>query len=59
MQNLLGRMALALETEMNTQHRLGVDLQGNVGGDFFVPSANAAGRAGLRPIPATPRFTPR
>jgi flagellar hook-associated protein 1 FlgK len=41
MQNMLGRMALALETEMNTQHRLGVDLQGNAGGDFFVPSANA------------------
>ncbi|AOW12250.1 hypothetical protein LPB72_14920 [Hydrogenophaga crassostreae] len=41
MQNLLGRMALALQTEMNTQHRLGMDLQGNVGGDFFVPSANA------------------
>lgn len=41
MQNLLGRMALALETEMNTQHRLGVDLQGNAGSDFFVASANA------------------
>jgi len=41
MQNLLGRMALALQTEMNTQHRLGMDLQGNAGGDFFVPSANA------------------
>jgi flagellar hook-associated protein 1 FlgK len=41
MQNLLGRMALALESEMNTQHSLGVDLQGNAGGNFFVPSANA------------------
>jgi flagellar hook-associated protein 1 len=40
-QNLLGRMALALESEMNTQHRLGVDLAGNAGGDFFVPSGNA------------------
>jgi flagellar hook-associated protein 1 len=41
MQNMVGRMALALETEMNTQHRLGVDLNGNAGGDFFVPSGNA------------------
>jgi flagellar hook-associated protein 1 FlgK len=39
MQNLLGRMALALNTEMNTQHRLGVDLRGNAGADFFVPIA--------------------
>ena len=41
MQNMIGRMALALETEMNTQHRLGVDLNGNAGGDFFVASGNA------------------
>lgn len=45
MQNLVGRMALALESEMNAQHRLGVDLQGNAGGDFFVPSANPLGVA--------------
>lgn len=43
MQNLLGRMALALNTEMNTQHRLGVDLRGNAGADFFVPAAPSAG----------------
>ncbi|MCB4366782.1 flagellar hook-associated protein FlgK [Hydrogenophaga taeniospiralis] len=43
MQNLLGRMALALNTEINTQHRLGVDLLGNAGGDFFVPAADVAG----------------
>jgi flagellar hook-associated protein 1 FlgK len=45
MQNMVGRMALALETEMNTQHRLGMDLQGNAGGDFFVPSGNATAAA--------------
>jgi flagellar hook-associated protein 1 FlgK len=43
MQNLLGRMALALNTEINAQHRLGVDLLGNAGGDFFVPAADVAG----------------
>lgn len=46
MQNLLGRMALALNTEMNTQHRLGVDLRGNAGADFFVPAAPSAGMPG-------------
>ena len=46
MQNLLGRMALALNTEMNTQHRLGVDLKGNAGADFFVPAAPSAGMPG-------------
>ncbi|HBU17288.1 MAG: flagellar hook-associated protein FlgK [Burkholderiales bacterium GWF1_66_17] len=43
MQNLLGRMALALNTEINTQHNLGVDQLGNAGGDFFAPAADAAG----------------
>lgn len=45
MQNQLGRMALALASEMNTQHRLGVDLTGVAGADFFVPPAAAAGLA--------------
>lgn len=43
MQNLLGRMALALNTTVNAQNRLGVDLAGNAGGNFFVPAANATG----------------
>ena len=43
MRNLLGRMALALNTTVNAQNRLGVDLAGNPGGDFFVPAADAAG----------------
>lgn len=43
MQNLLGRMALALNTTVNAQNRLGVDLAGSTGGNFFVPAANATG----------------
>ncbi|WP_066272498.1 flagellar hook-associated protein FlgK [Hydrogenophaga palleronii] len=42
-QNLLGRMALATATTVNDQHRLGLDLQGNPGQNFFVPPANAVG----------------
>ena len=34
-QNLLGRMALAIGTAANEQHRLGIDLSGAVGGDLF------------------------
>jgi flagellar hook-associated protein 1 len=45
MQNQLGRMALALASEMNEQHSLGIDLQGLAGTDFFVPPANAPGLA--------------
>ena len=45
MQNQLGRMALALASEMNTQHRLGVDLNGVAGADFFVPPTAADGLA--------------
>lgn len=35
--NLLGRLTLAISTEMNAQHRLGLDLDGNFGGDMFTP----------------------
>ena len=45
-QNDLGRMALALNTTVNSQHHLGVDLNGNAGGDFFVPAANEPGMPG-------------
>lgn len=34
-QNALGRVALGLVTEVNAQHRLGLDLTGALGGDFF------------------------
>lgn len=53
---LLGRMALAIGTAMNAQHRLGLDLNGNAGGDLFrlpaIPNALAnqanTGNAGLQ-----------
>ncbi|MDA7415259.1 flagellar hook-associated protein FlgK [Xenophilus arseniciresistens] len=35
----LGRMALAITSAINTQHRLGVDLNGQPGSDFFTPIA--------------------
>lgn len=34
-QNSLGRVAMAIATTVNTQHRLGQDLQGLTGGNFF------------------------
>jgi flagellar hook-associated protein 1 FlgK len=37
--NLLGRMAVAISTVMNEQHKLGLDLNGNPGGNLFVPVA--------------------
>jgi len=54
----LGRMALTLATEINAQHRLGVDLDGNPGGDFFKPIAipdamGAASNTGNAVIGAT------
>ena len=38
-QNGLGRIALALATSINNQHRLGQDLNGNLGGNLFNPIA--------------------
>lgn len=34
-QNALGRIAIGLAQTVNRQHRLGQDLDGNLGGDFF------------------------
>ena len=36
-QNSLGRVALAISTSLNEQHRLGQDLDGAAGGDLFKP----------------------
>jgi len=36
--NLLGRLTLAISTSMNDQHKLGLDLDGNVGGNLFSPT---------------------
>src|SRR5690606_33077924 len=33
--NALGRISVALSQVMNEQHRAGMDLRGNLGGDFF------------------------
>ena len=43
--NLLGRMALAIGTALNNQHRLGVDLNSTAGGDLFSLSAIPPGLA--------------
>jgi len=41
--NLLGRMTLAISTSMNAQHQLGLDLDGNAGGNLFTPTVFGAG----------------
>ncbi|WP_124949227.1 flagellar hook-associated protein FlgK [Sulfuriferula thiophila] len=44
-QNALGRIAIGLATTFNAQHRLGQDLNGNPGGDFFsvgIPTVTAS-----------------
>lgn len=35
--NLLGRLTTAVTTSMNDQHKLGLDLNGNAGGNLFTP----------------------
>ena len=40
--NLLGRLTLAVTTAMNDQHKLGLDLDGNVGGNLFTPTVFGA-----------------
>src|SRR4030065_2710630 len=35
-QNALGRIAITLAQTFNEQHQLGMDLNGNMGGDFFM-----------------------
>lgn len=39
-QNALGRIALTLATDVNAQHRLGQDLTGALGGDYFVAASS-------------------
>jgi len=36
--NLLGRLTMVVSTAMNTQHGLGLDLDGNKGGNLFTPT---------------------
>jgi flagellar hook-associated protein 1 FlgK len=35
--NLLGRLTLGITTAMNEQHKLGLDMDGNIGTDLFTP----------------------
>jgi flagellar hook-associated protein 1 FlgK len=51
--NLLGRLTLATSTSMNAQHQLGLDLDGNVGGDLFTPAAFTAQNVRIPAPPAT------
>ncbi len=48
--NLLGRLTLAVTTALNDQHKLGLDLDGNVGGNLFTPST-FSGQNILQPVP--------
>jgi flagellar hook-associated protein 1 FlgK len=53
--NLLGRYTLAVSTSMNDQHKLGLDLDGNVGGNLFSPTDINTTSNVLGPrAPATP-----
>lgn len=36
--NLLGRLTTSVTTAMNDQHKLGLDMNGNVGGNLFTPT---------------------
>ena len=41
--NLLGRLTLSVTTAMNDQHKLGLDLDGNIGGNLFTPTTFGTG----------------
>lgn len=61
--NLLGRMALALGTKVNEQHRLGLDLSGAPGGDLFAlgavpPGLAAAGNGGSATVQVAVQTAP-
>ncbi len=43
--NLLGRIAVSITTVVNAQHQLGLDLDGNAGGNLFNPVAMPNGSA--------------
>ncbi|MFK8047111.1 MAG: flagellar hook-associated protein FlgK [Halioglobus sp.] len=55
--NQLGLVATGITATFNEQHRLGVDLNGQPGGDFFLPleatTAASPGNSGLSSITAT------
>ena len=47
--NLLGRLTLAITTQMNTQHALGLDLDGNAGGPLFPRPGSRRRTTSVRP----------
>jgi flagellar hook-associated protein 1 FlgK len=52
--NLLGRITLAVSSSMNDQHKLGLDLDGNIGGNILTPTNLNTSRNILSPAaPAT------
>lgn len=51
--NLLGRLTLGIATAMNDQHKLGLDMDGNVGGNLFTPTVFGAGNVLEPAAPAT------
>ena len=51
--NLLGRLTLSVTTAMNDQHKLGMDLNGNVGGNLFSPTVFGAQNVREPRAPAT------
>jgi flagellar hook-associated protein 1 FlgK len=50
--NLLGRLTLATTTAMNDQHKLGLDLDGNPGGDLFSPTVFGTSNVMIPKAPA-------
>ena len=48
--NLLGRLTMAVTTAMNDQHKLGLDLDGNPGGNIFSPTTFGVQNV-LQPVP--------
>lgn len=51
--NLLGRLTLAVTSSVNTQHALGLDLDGNPGGNLFSPMVFSAKNVLPPTAPAT------
>ena len=56
--NTLGRAALAIGDAVNQQHHLGMDLEGNLGGDFFT-DINSAAAIATRTVAAANNSSPQ
>jgi len=56
--NLLGRLTLATTTAMNDQHKLGLDLDGNAGGNLFSPTVFGPANILTPQAPATVNTPP-